>query len=146
MPIVGFNLSKVYAEKKISKVEEKIKIQIRNDVLITNLEEEKLPTGKSKADGLRFDFKYSLKYEPSVGEIELIGFVYYLDDLAEIKTILKNWKKDKKLPPELTTNIVNTILFKGNIKALSLSQEINLPPHLAMPTVNPKADSESYIG
>ena len=146
MPIVGFNFSKVYVEKKITKVEEKLKIQIRNDVLITNVEEEKLPTGKSKADGLKFDFKFSLRYEPGVGEVELLGFVYYLDEVEVIKTIYKNWKKDKKIPQEITENIVNTVLLKGSVKALSLAQEVNLPPHLALPVVSPKASPETYIG
>ncbi|MEK6936497.1 MAG: hypothetical protein AABW58_00325 [Nanoarchaeota archaeon] len=145
MPIVGFNFSKVHVEKKETS-ETVTNIQIKNDVLITNVQEEKLPTGKTKADGLKFDFKFHLKYEPSVGEIELIGFIYYLDDPETIKDIYKSWKKDKKIPQEITANLVNTVLIKGTIKALNLSQEVNLPPHLPLPTVNPKATPESYIG
>ncbi len=145
MPIVGFNFSKIFVEKKI-KVETSLNIQIKNNVLITDVQEEKLPTGKSKSDGLKFDFKFNLQYEPNVGEIELIGFIYYMDDPDIIKNIYKSWKKDKKLSPELTTTIVNTILFKGSIKALNLSQEVNLPPHLPLPAVNPKSNPENYIG
>ncbi|MBS3171055.1 hypothetical protein J4449_00415 [Candidatus Woesearchaeota archaeon] len=145
MPIVGFNFNKVYVEKKES-LEASKNIQIKNDVLITNVREEKLPTGKTKADGLKFDFKFHLKYEPEVGEIELVGFIYYLDDQEVIKDIFKSWKKDKKLSQELTANLVNTVLIKGTIKALTLSQEVNLPPHLPLPTVNPKSSPESYIG
>lgn len=145
MPIVGFNFNKVHVEKK-EKTEQLTNIQVKNDVLITNVQEEKLPTGKAKADGLKFDFKFHLKYEPEVGEIELIGFIYYLDEPEIIKDIFKSWKKDKKIPPELTAVLVNTVLVKGTIKALTLSQEVNLPPHLPLPTVNPKAAPESYIG
>ena len=145
MPIVGFNFTKVYVEKK-SQVEDTPNIQIKNNAVITEVVEEKLPTGKSKADGLRFNFKFSLLYEPNVGEIELIGFIYYLDDPEIIKNIYKSWKKDKKISKELTIHIVNTILFKGSIKALELSQEVNLPPHLPLPSVNPKSSPESYIG
>ena len=145
MPIVGFNFSKVYVEKK-SKVDETPNIQIKNSAVITDVVEEKLPTGKAKSDGLRFDFKFSLQYEPNVGEIELIGFIYYLDEPETIKNIFKSWKKDKKISKELTVHIINTVLFKGSIKALALSQEVNLPPHLPLPAVNPKASPESYIG
>lgn len=145
MPVVGFNFSKIFVEKK-TKVENVPNIQIKNNVMITDVQEEKLPTGKSKSDGLKFDFKFSLQYEPNVGEIELVGFIYYLDDPETIKNIFKSWKKDKKVSKEITTHLVNTVLFKGNIKALALSQDVNLPPHLPLPTVNPKADPESYIG
>ncbi len=145
MPIVGFNFNKVYVEKK-ENIDTPKNIQIKNDVLITNVQEEKLPTGKTKADGLKFDFKFHLKYEPEVGEIELIGFIYYLDDPEIIKEIFKSWKKDKKIPQDITQILVNTVLVKGTIKALNLSQEVNLPPHLPLPTVNPKAAPESYIG
>jgi len=145
MPIVGFNFSKVYVEKK-SKIDDTPNIQIKNSAVITDVVEEKLPTGKAKSDGLRFDFKFSLQYEPNVGEIELIGFIYYLDEPETIKNIFKSWKKDKKISKELTVHIINTVLFKGSIKALALSQEVNLPPHLPLPAVNPKASPESYIG
>lgn len=145
MPIVGFNFNKVFVEKK-ENLEESKNIQVKNDVLITNVQEEKLPTGKTKADGLKFDFKFSLKYEPGIGEIELVGFIYYLDDSETIKDIFKSWKKDKKIPKEVTSNLVNTVLVKGTIKALTLAQEVNLPPHLPLPTVNPKSNPESYIG
>ena len=145
MPIVGFNLNKVLVEKKV-KIDTTTNIQVKNDVLITNVQEEKLPTGKTKADGLKFDFKFSLKYEPEIGEIELIGFIYYLDDQEIIKDIYKSWKKDKKIPRDVTENLVNTVLSKGTIKALTLAQEVNLPPHLPLPIINPKSNPESYIG
>ena len=145
MPIVGFNFDRVLVEKN-TKIDEKTKIQVKHNILITNLVEEKLPTGKSKADGLKFDFKFSLDYEPNIGKIELSGFIYYLDDHEILKNILKTWKKDKSLPQELTAMIINTVSIKGNIKALSLSQEVNLPPHIPLPTMNAKASSESYIG
>lgn len=145
MPIVGFNFTKVYVEKKII-TDISTKFNIRNNVLITDLKEEKLPTGKTKANGLRFDFKYTLNYEPSIGDIELVGFIYFLDDSDIVKGILNSWKKDKKIPQDITAQIINTILFKANIKALGLAQEVNLPPHLPMPRVNPEAKPESYIG
>src|SRR3989344_1403847 len=146
MPIVCFNFNKIYVEKKTIELETKTNINIRNDVLITDIHEEKLPTSKAKSDGLKFDFKFSLKYEPDIGEIELIGFIYYLDDPETIKSIYKSWKKDKKIPQEITANIINTVLIKSNIKTLALSQEVNLPPHIPLPTINPKAKPESYIG
>ena len=59
------------------------------------------------------------------------------------------WKKEKKLSMGLTTLVANTILSKANVKALMLSQEVNLPPQIQLPKVTPaKSDSKrsEYIG
>jgi|SRR3989344_941852 len=147
MPIVGFNYNKISVEKK--QVTDPTKnIQIKSNVTITDVKEEKLPTGKQKSDGLKLDFEFSLEYEPEMGHINLSGFIYYMEDPKVMKTIFKDWQKDKKLPQEVTGQVINTILLKSNIKALYLSQEVNLPPHIQMPRVVPKDNkaAEEYIG
>ncbi len=143
MPIVGFNFEKVHVEKKNLI---KGKVQIKSNVSILNVEEEQLPTGKIKADGLRFNFSYTVNYEPNIGNISLTGFIYFLDDPKIIKEIAKQWKKDKKISPEITAQIVNTVLLKSTVKALNLSQEVNLPPHLPLPQITQKIDPKNYIG
>lgn len=143
MPIVGFTFEKVHVEKKNLI---KGKVQIKNNVAITDLKEEELPTGKTKAEGLRFNFKYCVDYEPNIGNICLEGFIYFLDDPKIIKDIFKQWKKDKKISPEIMAQIINTILLKSTVKALSLSQEVNLPPHFPLPQISQKVDPKNYIG
>ena len=41
--------------------------------------------------------------------------------------------------------LVNTILAKCNVKALSLEQEVNLPPHMNLPKVGQKTDVKKYV-
>ena len=41
--------------------------------------------------------------------------------------------------------LVNMILMKCNIRALGLSQEINLPPHLNLPKVNSQTKVEEFV-
>lgn len=146
MPIVGFNYSKVEVEKKDKITNEKV--NIKSDVGIKDIKEEKLPTGKTKADGLRFDFEYNVSYNPGLGSILLKGFIYYMDDAKIIKDILAGWKKDKSVPNNVTLEIINAVLFKSTVKALALAQEVNLPPHIPiMPKamINP-TKSKDYIG
>ncbi len=146
MPIVGFNYSKVEVEKTNKITNEKI--NIKSDVAIKDIKEEKLPTGKTKTDGLRFDFEYNVAYNPGLGSIILKGFIYYLDDTKIIKDILTGWKKDKSVPDNVSLEIINTVLFKSTIKALALAQEVNLPPHIPIipkAMVNP-AKAKDYIG
>ena len=58
-----------------------------------------------------------------------------MDDSKSVKEILDGWKKDKRLPKETMTNVLNTILGKCNVEALILSERINLPPPIPLPKV-----------
>ncbi len=143
MPIVGFNFEKVSVEKKNPI---KGKIEIKSNVSITDIKEEKLPTGKTKMDGLRFNFDFKIEYTPTIGEIDIKGHIFFMDDPKVLKDIIKQYKKDKKILPEITTQIINTVLLKSSTKALSLAQEVNLPPHIRLPQISNNADPKNYIG
>ncbi len=129
MPVIGLNIDKIDAQK-ITKLSGKV--EIKNSLAITNVEQESLTLSKSE-EVLKFSFSYGIKYEPEVGQIGLDGSVLYMEEPEKVKEILADWKKDKKLSQSLTTSILNTILAKCNIKALNLSQELNLPPHIRLP-------------
>ena len=147
MPIVGFNLTNIQAEKK-NQINEDTKISINSKLGITDLKKEDLPTGKTKTKGLKFDFEFSLEYQPNIAKIIINGFIYFMDDSANIEELVKNWQKNKKLPVEIQQQILSMVILKTTIKALSLEQEINVPPHIPFPSVQPvpKKSAEGYIG
>ncbi len=132
MAIIGFNFNKINVEKKAPA---KGKINISNNISIKSVEEYPLAIGKTQQKGLKFIFEFSSKYEPKVAEINLTGTVLTLQEAAKVEEILNAWKKDKKIPKEVMTPIINTALTKCNIQALILSQEINLPPPIPLPKV-----------
>ena len=151
MPIVGFNLTNIQAQKlkNIDSLKKNEQIKIESKLGITDVNEEKLPTGKTKTDGLRFDFEYSLKYQPEIGNININGFMYYMDDPKIIKDITEKWKREKNIPMDIKAQLLNTVVLKASIKALQLGQEINLPPHMPFPSLKPstkKSSNEEYIG
>jgi len=148
MPIVGFNFTNIQAQKK-NPIKEDTKIKISSKFGITKVQKEKLPTGKKQSEGIRLDFEFSLDYQPEIAFINIEGFIYYLEDPERIKEITQNWDKNKDIPPELKKQVLNTIILKATIRALSLEQEINVPPHMPFPSVqlakvNNKKDD--YIG
>ena len=51
---------------------------------------------------------------------------------------MKGWKKNKAIPKEAMTAVINTALTKCNIQALILSQQVNLPPPIPLPKVGAK--------
>lgn len=148
MPIVGFNFTKLQAEKK-NPIKEDTKLKINSKLGITKIEKEKLPTGKKQSDGLRLDFEFSLEYQPDIALVNIEGFIYFLDDPEKVKEITQNWDKNKDLPIELKKQVLNTIILKATIRALSLEQEINIPPHMPFPSVqvgNENNRKDNYIG
>jgi len=135
MAIVGFSFTKIHAEKK-GPLQGKVNIQ--NNVGITDLKEYKLNIGKNSELGIRFIFKYTTDYSPNVGSLEFEGEVLWLGEEKDVKEMLQNWKKDKKIDQEVMVPILNNVLTKANIQALNISQDLGLPAPLQLPKVNVK--------
>ena len=95
---------------------------------------------------LKFGFEFSSNYEPNIGVVDIKGHILFMEEPAEIKKIMDSWKKKKTLPQQLVVYLLNTVLVRCNVKALVLSNEVNLPPHIRLPTISPKTDASQYIG
>jgi len=132
MTVVSFNFTKIEAEKKEGA---KGKISIKNNVSINNVDEKDLSLGSQKQKVLNFTFEFTSKYEPDYGSIRLVGNVLYMEDAKRVKEILDAWKKEKKLPKEVTGKIINVVLNKSNVQALILSEQVNLPPPVPLPKI-----------
>lgn len=135
MTIVSFNFLSINAEKKNAI---KGKVNINNNVTIKDVEEKDLSLGVNKQQSLRFIFEFISKYDPNVGSITLTGDVLFIEEAKKIKEILDGWKKNKKLPKEVTSKVLNTILAKCNVQALILSEQLNLPPPIPLPKIQIK--------
>ena len=131
MPIIGLNFDKIGAKKDNKIVG---KVQIKNNIDIKNVEQEKLSVSSSD-DILKISFEFKSTYDPEVGAIQLNGHVLYMDDPKKIDGITKEWNKSKSLQKDISPLIINSILARCNIKALVLSQDVNLPPHVRLPTL-----------
>ena len=146
MPFIGFNFDRISAERKIDDNKFKGNISVKHNLNIINLKEEKVSLDKTQ-EVLKFTFEFLLNYEPEVGIIKINGHLLFLDSSKRMKELIQEWKKNKKLPPEIMQGLFNTALTKSNIKALQLSQDINLPPHLPMPKLmREKKSVNEYIG
>ncbi len=132
MTVVGLQINKIVVDK-VGPV--KGKVSVNNNVAVKDVEKIDLTFGSSKQDALKFTFEFKAAYEPKIATITLEGTVTYFDKPATIEDIHKGWKKDKKVPPDVMTPILNSILTKCNVEALILSREVNLPPPIPMPRV-----------
>ncbi len=125
--------------EKFSQV--KGKINISNNVAIVSVEKTDLELGSNKQKALKFCFEFTSQYNPKLGLIKLEGDVIFMEDLKKIEELEAQWKKEKKVPKIIMTQILNSVLNKCNIQALILSKEVNLPPPIMLPklTDTPKA-------
>ncbi len=139
MTIIGFN----FKEIKVSKKEGvKGKINIKNNVVITDIKEQDLNLGDKSQSALKFLFEFSSKYDPDLGEIILRGDLLFMESANKTKEILDGWKKSKNVPKDIMAGILNTVLSKCNIEALILSQKVNLPPPIPLPSVKTEVKAE----
>ena len=144
MPVAGFYYNKISAEKKKDQVKGDIKV--KNDLILQSLILTEVDVGKKKQEIIKLTFDFTVEYQPGLGNIALGGILLLTESPENIKSIMDIWKKEKRLPKEFAAKIINTILTKSNIKALELSQTVNLPPHIKLPVVLPKQDFKDYIG
>ena len=133
MTVIGFNFTKIQAEKKKAI---KSNVNINNNVSIKDLKEIDLALGVNKQKGIKFEFLFVSKYSSDIAEITLEGESVYVGPEAKIKEILDTWKKEKKLAKSVMNEIFNNILAKCNIQAIIISRDLGLPPPIPMPKVD----------
>ncbi len=132
MAIIGSSFTKINVEKKAPV---KGKISISSKFLIKSITEQPLGTGITGKKGLKITLEFIWKYEPKIGEMSIEGDTILLLESKKVEEVLNSWKKDKKIPKEIMTPLLNSALTKNNIQALILSRDVGLPPPVRLPRV-----------
>lgn len=139
MTIIGFNFNDIKVSRKEGV---RGKVNIKNNVVITDIKEYDINLGDKSQSALKFVFEFSSKYEPNLGEIILGGDLLLMESFSKTKEILDEWKKTKRVAKEIMVSILDTVLTKCNIEALILSQKVNLPPPIPLPSVKRNEEKE----
>lgn len=137
------NISRIDANKK-----EEVKggLKVNNVTNFKDVKEQDFPGLEQKGLAIGFEFKsdYVNVDNKNIAEIIITGEVLFLD--PKHKELLEQWEKEKKFPDDINILIINNILRRCMIKALELSQELGLPPPIALPFASKKQEESSYIG
>jgi len=130
MPIVGFSFTRLLIDKKADFTSNE---EFSSNVTITKVEEQEHKY--SKEDNLaNFDFDFHVGYGKA-GVIEFNGRIIYMGVKKEVHEIVEGWKKDKTMNSLTLKNILNTILYKCNVRALEMSELVNLPAPFSLPFI-----------
>ena len=135
MTIAGIQFDKIVVDRTGVP---KGKMSVKNNILIQDLEKKDFSVGQSKQFMLLYKFEFTAEYEPKIAKIVLNGTVTSIEKEDKIDELVKAWKKDKKLPKEIMTPLLNNILSKSNVEALILAREVGLPPPIQLPRVTVK--------
>lgn len=141
MTIVKINLFKVNAERNLNAKVGQVKIN--NNVSIKNVEDLNFSSEGKK--GLKFTFAFNCNYEPDLGKIEVEGQVMYVNDTKIVDEVKAAWQKEKRVPMNVMESIINASLHKGNIQAIKISEDIELPSPLPLPKVKPQEVASSSV-
>jgi len=132
MRLIGFNFEKMSIERFQERVDE---IKFNTKVDISAINPLKSDIIKTKEELLKVDFVYSVLYEPNFAKLELTGNLILSVEPRIAREVLKGWK-DKQTSEDFRIFMFNIILRKSNIKALQLEDELGLPPHIPLPSLN----------
>jgi len=135
MPVVGLQFSKIVVEK-FGPV--KGKVQVNNNVALKDVEKTELTIGPVKHGALKFHFEFVANYEPKIANMTMNGFLTFFEKPEKVKEIVDGWKKDKKIPKDVMSSVLNTVLSRCNVEAILFAREVNLPPPIPLPKVTVK--------
>tara|TARA_Y100000310_G_scaffold345856_1_gene471528 strand:+ start:11144 stop:11545 length:402 start_codon:yes stop_codon:yes gene_type:complete len=128
--LVGSKFTKIFATKN---PDFSGKLSMKTNIKVTSIE-----AIKEAKEAIKISYEFQIEY-PKLGEIELRGNLFITTDQKTIKSLQKSWK-DKKFENEEYMMITNLINQKATLKALELEEEIGLPIHIKLPTLNYKKD------
>lgn len=135
MKLIGFNFTKMNLEKKSDNMKD---LKVSTGIDISEVQEAKSDFFSSSAEELiAVKFEYSINYEKDVATLKFFGSLIVSVESKQGKEILKQWK-EKKLPEDFRLSVFNIILRKSSVRALQFEEELNLPPHIPLPSFRPE--------
>ena len=148
MSVVSFSFDKIVVERKKAL---EVPLKAKTSIKVTDIKEEELTLAGGRKDLLlRFLFEYFVDYQTNQASVLLGGNVLYSGKREDLEKVVKEWKKTKKFTPQISKEVLNHVFMRCNIKALSFEQEVNIPPHIVLPHLQPvqgkKNKAEDYIG
>ncbi len=150
MPVINIQLKGIDVNRDDFKETTRLK-NINNNVLVKDIREQKINIGGPR-NSLVFTFVFKSDYflekpkNKKFGTLEIIGDVFYIDDEKEMKSIMQEWKKKKKIKEPVLIQVLQSAFDVAKIEAIYMSRKVLLPSPIELPKVRPPNQSQGYIG
>lgn len=132
MPIIGLSFNAIEARKEGGRIQQEVKVN--STPTITSIKEITVPNLAKKA--LSIEFEFMTRYEPDFARLTIKGSLMYLAE--KNKAVMDEWEKNKRLPEDMSLEILNYLFRRCLLKASLLAEDLQLPPPMPMPRITPK--------
>ena len=133
MSIIGFNFTKIDVEKK---TKPNGNISIKYNLSIKDIKHIEIHITRDQA-AFEASFDYQVDYlnenKSKFGKINLQGSLIYLGEKKLIDSVVKEYKKNKSVKPEIVSPLLNYAFNKCTLQSLLLSREVSLPTPIQLP-------------
>jgi hypothetical protein len=133
MGIIGFSFIKFNCERKGGA---KGSIDVKHNISIDNVAKTDLNIGTTKSQVLKIEFSFDVLYGSDLGKIGIVGDLIYTDTKEIVDETFKTWESDKKLTETVHKEVYKFIYGKTIVKALELSDALNLPSPIPLPKIS----------
>jgi hypothetical protein len=135
MPAIGMNISGIEAKKN---EEAMVGVKVSTNTNLKEVKEHDLAPLDQKCLSIDFEFTttYTSPKDKKVAEFIINGDVLFFDE--NYKDVLAKWKKDKKLPDDISLQVINVVFNKCLKKAIILSDDLQLPSPIPIPVAKKK--------
>jgi hypothetical protein len=130
MKLIGFNFTKINLEKKSDNFKD---LRISTGIDLIDIKEVKSDLFNSPEKIIVVAFEYTINYEKEIALLKFNGNLIISIDIKHAQEVLEKWE-DKKLPEGFRLSLFNLIIRKASLKALQFEEELNLPPHIPLPS------------
>ncbi len=132
MPIIRKKLRESSAKREVLEVDRIKPGKFKNDISITDVKEIQQQVS-TEQKGVIFEYEFKTDFaleEPqgkSLGNIKIIGEIFYVDANDVVDEILNGWKNDKKVKPEIMKKALDVAFKDAQIEALHQAEKVGLP-------------------
>lgn len=134
MPVVAVAFRRIIAERREPKGQ-LTSLDIDSTPKIINVAEKELAVFEN-TPSVVMDFDFQTLYQPALGEIRLTGELVYTT--KDAKKLVKDWEKNKQLPQDVDAEVKNFLFRKCLTLAINISEQMQLPPPLGFPIIQPQ--------
>jgi len=97
-----------------------------------------------KGEDVEIEYLYTANYSEDIGQLQIRGVLLSKEDKKAAKEIDDEWKKSKKIPESLTTQVLSAINYSGSANGTLLARVLGLTAPLIPPRIqlSPKKESK----